>query len=388
MTASFLRWSVDVAALAILAWAQYSIGQHVLHSKLFGGRTRLFVRLFYAWLILGYCAGLAFVNRAVPIPLWLRGSLVGSAYLWAFGSTAAFILWRLWCIAVDRIPKRRFDPSRRRLLDAAGAGVAAAPILLTGFGAFVERVDFRVREIDIALPDLPNDLAGLRILQLSDIHLSPYLSESEFARVVDASNELRSHVAFVTGDLISLAGDPLDACLRQLARLRTNAGIYGCLGNHEIYAGSEQYTTEQGAKLGMRFLRNEATALRFGSASMNIAGWDYESIRRRPYYLQGAEKLIAPGTLNVLLSHSPDVFPVARAKGFDLTLAGHTHGGQVTVEILHQSLNIARFATPYVYGLYRQERSAVYVTRGIGTIGLPARIGAPPEISVIRLARA
>lgn len=266
--------------------------------------------------------------------------------------------------------------------------MAAAPFLLTGFGAFVERVNFRVREVDIALPDLPQDLAGLRILQLSDIHLSPYLSEREFARVIDASKELRSNIVFVTGDLISLAGDPLDACLRQLARLRPDAGIYGCMGNHEIYAGSEQYTTEEGAKLGMRFLRNEAALLRFGSATMNIAGWDYQSIRQRPHYLRGAEELIMPGTLNVLLSHSPDVFPVAQAKGFDLTLAGHTHGGQVTVEILHQSLNVARFSTPFVYGLYRQERSAMYVTRGIGTIGLPARIGAPPEISVIRLARA
>jgi predicted MPP superfamily phosphohydrolase len=95
-----------------------------------------------------------------------------------------------------------------------------------------------------------------------------------------------------------------------------------------------------------------------------------------------------PGALNVLLSHNPDVFPVAAEKGYDLTLSGHTHGGQVTVEILDQTLNPARFLTPYVYGLYQHRGRSAYVTRGIGTIGIPARIGAPPEIALIRLKRA
>jgi len=98
--------------------------------------------------------------------------------------------------------------------------------------------------------------------------------------------------------------------------------------------------------------------------------------------------LVAPGAVNVLLQHSPDVFPAAVSKGYNLLLAGHTHGGQVTVEILDQAINPARFFTPYVYGLYRLGGAAAYVTRGIGTIGVPARIGAPPEISLLRLRKA
>jgi predicted MPP superfamily phosphohydrolase len=90
----------------------------------------------------------------------------------------------------------------------------------------------------------------------------------------------------------------------------------------------------------------------------------------------------------LLLQHNPDVFPVAARQGYNLLLAGHTHGGQVRVEILDQSINPARFFTPYVYGLYRQGNAASYVTRGIGTIGIPARIGAPPEISLLRLRKA
>ena len=76
---------------------------------------------------------------------------------------------------------------------------------------------------------------------------------------------------------------------------------------------------------------------------------------------------------------------VAAQQGWDLTLSGHTHGGQVNVEILHQNLNLARFYTPYVQGFYQTGRSSIYVTRGIGTIGMPARLGAAPEITVLRL---
>jgi predicted MPP superfamily phosphohydrolase len=104
-------------------------------------------------------------------------------------------------------------------------------------------------------------------------------------------------------------------------------------------------------------------------------------------YLVGAEKMIRPAALNVLLSHNPDVFPVAARQGWHFTISGHTHGGQVNVEILRQDLNIARFFTPYTMGLYRIGPSSIYVSRGIGTIGVPVRLGAPPEVALLRLCR-
>jgi hypothetical protein len=256
---------------------------------------------------------------------------------------------------------------------------------MAGFGGIVQRTDFRVREVDIAIPNLPRDLHGLRVLQLSDIHLGPFLSERDLARVIDESRNLRPHLAVITGDLISMSGDPLDACLRQIARLRPDAGILGCMGNHEIYAGVQEYTFEQGARLGIDFLRERGRPLRFGEATLNVAGVDYQPQRLREHYLDGAESLIAADAVNVLLSHNPNVFPIAARQGFDLTIAGHTHGGQVNVEILHQNLNVARFLTPFVYGRYNLDRASLYVSRGIGTINLPIRIGAPPEITLLRL---
>jgi predicted MPP superfamily phosphohydrolase len=264
----------------------------------------------------------------------------------------------------------------------------AAPAVLSGYGAFIERTRYRVRETDLPIPGLHPDLEGLRIAQISDLHVSPYLSVREAGRVVDMTNELRPQLTLVTGDLISSFGDPLDATIAEVGRLRADAGVLGCLGNHEAYAECEDYTTMQARRYGIVFLRQEARRLQWGKGVLNVAGVDFQSFRRRNIYLRDAGELIVPGVSNLLLSHNPDVFPVAVRQGYDAVVSGHTHGGQVTVEILNQTLNLARFYTPYVAGLYRIDGRSCYVTAGIGTIGMPVRVGAPPEITLLRLRRA
>ena len=378
-----------VIALSFVQWRIANLANYKIKLHLKGSAAR-FSRLLVMVLEVAAVAG---VMLNLPNASLLRlnagffGWMRGGCLFWALTSTPIWIMWRIWH-QPGRQSDSEVDPTRRAVLRTAGTLAAAAPGALLGFGVFVERTAFGVREMDIPVPGLHPDLEGLRLVQLSDIHLSPFLSEPEFARVVDAANELRGHLVVVTGDLISVRGDPLDACLRQISRLRSDAGILGCLGNHEVYAGTEEYTAAQGARLGIPFLRSQARQLRFGNALMNIGGVDYQGMRTRPHYLQGAEGLMAPNALNILLSHNPDVFPVAAQQGWDLTLAGHTHGGQVTIEILHQEINLARFYTPYVYGHYRSGKSSIYVTRGIGTIGMPARLGAPPEIAVLRLRKA
>jgi predicted MPP superfamily phosphohydrolase len=325
-------------------------------------------------LMLGYLLEFQRVQWHFPVwwSTWLEcASLVETMCL--IGVYFALLTWR-------NVPA--FQPSRRAYLQAVAAGMCVAPIAGTVFG-IVRRNQVRVSEIKVAIPNLPKDLDGLRIVQVTDIHLSPFLSEAEFARTIDTANETRAHLALVTGDLITRRGDPLDACLRQLSRLRADAGVLGCLGNHEVYARCEKYVAAEGRRMGIEFLRQQAKVLQFGGARINLAGVDYQKMHSK--YLVGAERMIVPGVLNVLLSHNPDVFPVAAAQGYDLTIAGHTHGGQVDVEILHQHLNVARYYTDYVRGLYQVGNSSVYVSNGIGTIGVPVRLGAPPEVSLLRL---
>lgn len=298
-----------------------------------------------------------------------------------FAAVALFLRDRLPRFRPDTVERLQFKARREFLRQATGAlCVAPAAALATGV---VRRKNVQVKEIDLKFRDLPKDLRGLRLLQISDIHIGSFFTTTDLARVVAESNNLRPDIAFITGDLITSARDPLDRCLEELQRLRARCGVWGCMGNHEKYAEVEDYTEARARQLGIPFLRHEAVQLKFGDRMLNLAGVDYQRFHRP--YLVGAEELIAPGSFNLLLSHNPDVFPVAAEKGFDLTLAGHTHGGQVNVEILSKNLNVADFFTPYTKGLYTLHNSALNVNSGLGTIGMPVRLGAPPEITLIRL---
>jgi len=378
--------SLDFILIVIFALAQGQITRLLLAAS-----TRRWVRaaiwVFSLVVAASYTFTFSQVAARLRIPTSI-GSLLGAGSLtYCITATGVLVIYGALVFARQFL-RTDMDPGRRRALNAAGGALMAAPFAAIGYGAFIQRTDFRVREVDIPLAGLPQDLDGLRILQMSDIHLSAFLSEAEFARAIDAALQLHPHLAVVTGDLISGHSDPLDACIRQLGRLKADAGVFGSMGNHERYARAEDYTERASARFGIRFLRGRAQALRFGGATLNLAGTDFESQHGRSHYLRGAEQLVLPGAINVLLQHNPDVFPAAARQGYNLLLAGHTHGGQVTVEILDQTINPARFFTPYVYGLYREGNAAAYVTRGIGTIGIPARIGAPPEISLLRLRKA
>jgi hypothetical protein len=327
---------------------------------------------------------LALRLRAISLPM--RTTFIAIGNLWGMTAVPSFCIYLIWRYIDSRKP-RAHSPELRRLIHTTATIAVAAPFVAVGFGAIVERTSFRVKEVDLPVPNLHPDLVGLRIGQLSDLHVSPWLSVRDAGRAVDMLNELKPNLTVVTGDVITQPGDPLDGAIRELGRLRADAGVLGCLGNHERYVQCQSYETREAAKYGIGILRNQSRQLRWGNGVLNVAGIDYQS-RRDGTYLEGAEKLIVPGAANLLLSHNPDTFPEAVIKGFDAILSGHTHGGQVTVEILNQTLNFARFVTPYVAGLYRIDGHSCYVTAGIGTIALPVRLGAPPEITLLRLTRA
>jgi len=300
----------------------------------------------------------------------------------AFALAAAFVATMpvAW-IARQRLSQQP-DPMRRKLLQAA----VAAPMVTMGFGLIAARFRPLVIERELRIPGLPADLQGVKLAQISDIHLSPFLSRQDLARAVDLVNETKPHMTFVTGDLITGSRDPIDACLTELARLKATDGVYGCHGNHEMYIYAEAYVTEQAARYGMRFLRDQRVTVRFGQANLNLAGVDYQK-RGKPM-LRGVNGLVVPNQFNLLMSHTPEAFPTAQKQGWDLMLSGHTHGGQLNLELFGEQLNLVRFFTPYTYGHFEEQGSHLWVTRGLGTVGIPARIGAPPEVVVLKLMKA
>src|SRR6185437_5057216 len=209
---------------------------------------------------------------------------------------------------------------------------------------------------DLPIAGLPAALDGFRIAQLSDIHIGSYMSAAEVFRAVSMTNELAADLAVVTGDFITKAHDPLEPCIAELSRLRAPLGIWGCNGNHEIYAGLEARAAQLFNKYGMRLLRQENVELAWRGQPFNLIGVDYQ--RERPVdsshepMLSAVEPMVRRDVPNILLSHNPNSFRRSAELGIELMLAGHTHGGQVKVEILDHRFSPARFLTPYVAGLY------------------------------------
>jgi hypothetical protein len=305
------------------------------------------------------------------------------------------------------------DPGRRYFFKTATAAAGATPFLGAMYGFAAERLNYQVHRVEIPIANLPAALDGMTIAQLSDIHMSGYMPRSQVRRAVDMANDLGADLAVVTGDFITGAGDPIEECIEEIRRLSAPLGIYGCNGNHEIYADAEYRAQDLFAQQGMKLLRHENALITFNGSQLNLIGVDYQRERapggRRVSTLVGIEPLIRKDLPNILLSHNPNSFNRAAELGVELSLAGHTHGGQIQVEILDHRLSPARFITDYVAGLYLRPlftpaktiasqsflhltalhgpHSAIYVNRGLGTVGAPVRLGVPPEISLLTLRR-
>jgi predicted MPP superfamily phosphohydrolase len=314
------------------------------------------------------------------------------------------------------------DPSRRYFFKTATALAGAGPFLTAMYGFAAERLDYQVHRVEIPIPNLPAGLEGMKIVQISDIHLSSYMPRLQVRRAVNMANDLGADLALVTGDFITGAGDPIADCIDEVRGLRAPLGVWGCNGNHEIYARAEDTAQILFAQAGMKLLRQENAEVTFKGSSFNIIGVDYQRERtnggRKVQLLQNVEPLVRRDMPNILMSHNPNSFNRAAELGIELTLAGHTHGGQIQVEILDHRLSPARFITDYVAGLYHRPMFApapndrasnssafdtyhgslfpnrssalasIYVNRGLGTVGAPVRLGVPPEITLLTLRRA
>ena len=316
------------------------------------------------------------------------------------------------------------DPSRRYFFRTVSALAGAVPFLSVVYGFAAERLDYRVRRVEVPIADLPPALDGMTIAQLSDIHLSGgSMSRTDVRRAVDMANELGADLACVTGDFITGAADPLADCIDEIRQLRAPLGVFGCNGNHEIYAGAEDAAQNLFAQAGMKLLRHENVQLAFRGAHFNLLGVDYQRERahsgQRLQMLPDLATLVRRDMPNILLSHNPNTFNRAAELGIELSLAGHTHGGQVQVEILDHRFSPARFITDYIAGAYfrplsmpatnlralkeadysissqaltsshaQPPLSVLYVNRGLGTVGAAVRLGVPPEITLLTLRRA
>jgi predicted MPP superfamily phosphohydrolase len=283
---------------------------------------------------------------------------------------------------------------RRAFLTQASAGSA----LLIGsssalYGALRGRYDYSVEEVAIKIPGLPRAFDGFSIAQLSDVHIGVFVGDAELAIAEELLRQAKPDLIVLTGDLLD--NDPrlapkLGRFVRRLTPL-ARAGVVAISGNHDYFAGVEEMSTAiSGA--GARILRNDAMVVGGAGAGFALLGvedvWgrregggpDLERALRSLPRLGGR---VAPAAdlPRVLLCHNPSFFAEAAGR-VALQLSGHTHGGQVNLGI-----RPADYLLPggWVAGRYDRAGSALYVNRGFGTVGPPARVGAPPEVTRIIL---
>jgi predicted MPP superfamily phosphohydrolase len=384
-------WLTAIASVVCLFFFAYNIGSWDIprgdstHLTL---RSVLFQAPFWWWFVgswVGFGLVMVFwtVDRAGRAAAWVYRK-VGKAVA---GHAAAPMLGP---IALD--PP---SPARRRLLEQAAVAVSAVPFVAAAYGLLYGRLDVEVTRPRIRLARLPKAFEGFRIAQLSDFHISPFMTADEIRRCVTIANGLKADLLVLTGDYV--ADDPAaeGEVVQVLSALKGPFGVFGCLGNHEFYTETEDSITRLFAAEGIRILRQERAPIQSHGEMLNLIGVDYQQMRfSRDHdghlvdrYLEGSEKLVMPDMVNILLSHNPNSFDRAAELGIDLTLAGHSHGGQLTLSFVHRSLTLVRPETPYVSGWYEIPGGQLYVNRGIGTTGPPIRLGARPEITVLELTR-
>jgi len=273
--------------------------------------------------------------------------------------------------------------------------LSAAPFVAGTYGLLYGRLNLETTHQRIRLQRLPKAFEGFRIVQLSDFHISPFMSAEEIRKYVAIANQERGDLVVLTGDFLTYARATQGAVVQAVSALKAPFGVLGCLGNHEYMTETEESITRLLAEAQIRILRQERVAIQSNGEALNLIGIDYEQARHSTdheghlvdRYMEGNEKLVMPGMVNVLLNHNPNAFDRAAELGIDLMLTGHTHGGQLSLELLHRGLCLSRFVTPYVSGWYEKAGTQLYVNRGIGTISPSIRLGARPEITVFELTR-
>jgi predicted MPP superfamily phosphohydrolase len=308
-----------------------------------------------------------------PVRLLLRGWI-------RRGPTAA-------AVQPSEAPAETAEPSspvnRRLFLARAGAVAAgAASVSLVGVGATRALGPPEVLAVPVRLRRLDPALTGFRIAVVSDIHLGPLAGRRHTERIVETINGAEPDLVAIVGDLVDGSVAELGAAAEPLRDLASREGTFFVTGNHEYFVDEPAQWLTELDRLGVHVLRNENTAIRRGPAAFDLAGINDlagESRSDPPDFdraLAGAD----PARPTVLLAHQPIMVSEAAARGVDLQLSGHTHGGQMWP--FHY---VVRLVQPSLAGLSTVDDTQLYVSRGAGFWGPPVRVGAPPDVTILSL---
>jgi len=339
------------------------------------------------------------IGRIPYIAPWIAWQMMGwvfcalvTLYVTAKGVRSAWHAVRGTAGSSSRAPltAHRSLVSRRQFLARATYAYAAAGLGLSGYGIWdAERLPV-VTHRTLVFPDLPPGLDGLRIAHLSDVHAGIHMEREKMEAIVAQTNALRPDLIVQTGDMIDISPSFIPLYVRAFRDLSAPLGVVTVLGNHDRYTG-EQAVIRGVREAGQTLVQNGAHIVHHNGTPLALLGIDdprnWRADDPQDADVEMALRRTPPvgAAFRILLAHRPGAFDAAAPRGIPLTLAGHIHGGQIYLPLIGWSAG--RLITKYVMGHFRQGASQLYVSRGIGVVGVPIRIFVPPEIAVLELRR-
>jgi len=326
------------------------------------------------------------VTRMLPLPFagvlaWVVFPWLGTLLLLLISLLVADTLWLMASQTLEEPSKRLFI---RQLI---GLGIVGVTGGLSAFSLYKGTSPVQVKKVVVALQKLPAAFENFHIVQLSDVHIGATLHASWLETIITKTNALNPDLIAITGDLVDASVEALGNTIQLLTRLKAKHGVYFITGNHEYYAGVDEWVAYI-KTLGIKVLLNERVTIQRGDAQFDLAGVeDFESARFPGHAPDLPKALAGRNTENllVLLAHQPAAIIEAASMGVDLQLSGHTHGGQI------RPFDYAvRLKQPYVSGLHLHpgSQTQIYVSSGTGYWGPPMRLGTDAEITSLYLKQA
>jgi predicted MPP superfamily phosphohydrolase len=343
------------------------------------------------------------VGRIPYLGPWIAWQLLG----WIFGVlVAAYVIVKLVVrggrelgavlLGARRTAQHREEPlpapgsllSRRRFLARATYSYAAAGVALSTYGIWSAYRLPRLTRRTLTFPNLPPGLDGLTLLHLSDLHAGIHLGADRMQEIVRQVNALAPDLIVQTGDMIDISRTYIPPYVHAFRELRAPLGVVTVLGNHDRYTGEREVI--RGCRdAGQVFLQNDCHLIERGGATLALLGIDdphnWTADDPQSDDVTATLRSAPAPAFKILLGHRPGAWDAAAPLGIPLTLAGHIHGGQFYLPGIRWSPG--RLITKYVMGHFQRGDSQLYVSRGIGVVGVPIRVFAPPEIELFTLRR-
>ena len=367
------RWLALVFTLFNIPWL--IVAARMFTGSLWGISRIPYIAPFIAWQFLGWIfCGLVAVY------------VVGKA-VWRLGGWAAS---KLRPAPTAQPPIRPAALSRRQFLARATYAYAAAGLGLSAYGIWsAERLPAVTRRT-LFFRDLPLPLNGLRIAHVSDVHAGIHMPEEKMKELVRQTNALGADLIVQTGDMIDISQSYIPEYVRTFRDLHAPLGVVTVLGNHDRYTGEDAVI--RGVRdAGQVFVQNGSHIIERGGAALALVGiddprnWRADDPQHDDLALALGRTPPAGEAFRILLAHRPGAFDGAIPRAIPLTLAGHIHGGQFYLPVIGWSPG--RLITKYVMGHFENGASQLYVSRGIGVVGIPLRVFTPPEIALFELRR-